>query len=86
MDLGITPSNLTEEDTRKLSDFETFIAIIKGYCGTLILNLPGTFAMGGYLASPFLLLLSAVITTFCVVSLVKVGLHYKSYSYSDVMQ
>ena len=43
---------------RKMSAFETYIALIKGYCVLLVLILPKSFANGGFLASGFLLVLS----------------------------
>lgn len=59
-----------------LSNFEVYIALIKGYCITLVLFLPGAFVLGGTVMSPLLMLASAVVTTACVAKLVAVGLHY----------
>lgn len=66
----------------KLTNFEVYIALVKGYCITVVLFLPGAFAMAGVIAGPLLLAVSAVVTTVCVVKLVNVAHHYKSYSYS----
>jgi hypothetical protein len=59
-----------------LSNFEVYIALIKGYCITLVLFLPGAFVMAGPIVSPLLMLASAVITTICVAKLVAVGNFY----------
>ena len=59
---------------------------MKGYCVILILFLPGTFAMGGYLATCIIFTISATITTICVQMLVNVGIQYNTYSYSLVIE
>ena len=66
----------------KLTPFETYIAVIKAFCGTMIMFIPKAFYNGGYLVSPILLLCSLTLTTICMLKLVKVGLKYKCYSYS----
>ncbi len=69
------------QSERKLTDFETFVALIKGYCSVLILFIPGAFIMGGLYASSLLMLASAAVTTVCVVKLVAVGLLLETFSY-----
>lgn len=41
--------------------FETYIAVIKGYCALMILVLPRSFANGGYVLSPIVLTISGLI-------------------------
>lgn len=46
---------------RKMTAFETYVALIKGYCAIIILLLPKTFSHGGYVFSPICLIVSAII-------------------------
>lgn len=45
--------------------FDTFFALIKGYCAIVILILPKGFQNGGYIFSPIMLILSFFLTTRC---------------------
>lgn len=74
------------EQTRKLSYFETYIALIKGYCAIAILMLPKSFANGGYGVSPLFIAGNAVVSTVCVAKLIDAGNHFKLYSYSLVVE
>ena len=58
----------------KLSPFQTYIAIIKGYCAILILFIPSTFVNGGWVASSLLFLFAAWISTVCVLKLIESGI------------
>lgn len=71
--------------TRKLSLFETYIALIKGYCATVILTLPRAFLNGGYMLSPVLMIVAATLTTLCVKQLVQTGIKYNIYCYSMIV-
>ena len=84
-DLSFQISKL-EPAPPKLTNFEVYIALIKGYCITVVLFLPGAFAMAGLIAGPLLMFVSALVTTLCVSKLVNVAHHYKSYSYSMVTE
>jgi hypothetical protein len=55
---------------RKMDATETFIAIIKGYCGAVILFTPKAFAKGGFLFSSLTMVVSGIFTTFCAKKLV----------------
>ena len=66
---------------RKMSAFETYIALIKGYCVLLVLILPKSFANGGFLASGFLLVLSGFFSAASACLLAEAGLKEKIYSY-----
>ena len=46
---------------RKMSAFETYIALLKGYCAIAILIMPKAFANGGWAASAALEVAAAVI-------------------------
>lgn len=59
---------------QKLSNFECYIALVKGYCAILILVLPRSFATGGFACTAVLVLASGVISTFCASLLVQAGL------------
>lgn len=56
---------------RKLSAFETYVALIKGYCALMILVLPKSFTTGGYVFSPLCLLASATLQVFAGLKLVQ---------------
>ena len=66
----------------KLSPFQTFIAIIKGYCAILILFIPSTFVNGGWAMSSALFIFAAWISTVCVIKLIESGLKIGIFSYS----
>lgn len=57
------------DKTPKLSPFEAYIALIKGYCAMTILMLPKAFANGGWLASLVFLIVSGLLTTLCAIKL-----------------
>ena len=69
-----------------MSDLQTFIALVKGYCSIFILFLPRAFVMGGYLVSPLLMACSAMLTSLCVVKLVRVGQSTETFCYSKVAE
>ena len=71
----ITPVNEIESEPKdkKLSNFETFAALWKGYCVSTFLYLPGGFSMAGYVAAPILLILGGLLSTICVRKLVDVS-------------
>lgn len=50
-----------EPEPKKMNEFETFIAVIKGYCALMILILPRSFVNGGYLFSPMCLIISCAL-------------------------
>ena len=55
---------------RKMTSFETYIALIKGYCGISVLLMPRAFQHGGWFASAGMEIGSAFITTLCAAKLV----------------
>ena len=65
-----------------MSPFETYIALIKGYCVILILILPKAFAEGGYMASAILLIMSGIFSAGSACLLAEAGLKENLYSYS----
>ena len=76
-------SSLNEQ---KLSPFECYIALVKGYCVILVLVLPRSFATGGYACTAALVLVSGLISTFCASLLVQAGLQANIHSYSLLTQ
>jgi len=65
-----------------MTAWETYIALIKGYCCIVPLMMPRAFMQGGYVFSPVVLIASCFITSFAALKLVKVGqiLGISSYS------
>ena len=74
----------TESDSKKLSPFEVYIALIKGYCVILVLILPKAFVVGGYMTSAILMFLSGIIAAVCANLLVQSGLRANITSYSEL--
>ena len=74
-----SPQSIAE---RKMSPFETYIALIKGYCVLLVLILPKAFASGGFLASSILLIVSGVFSAASACLLAEAGQRENLYSYS----
>lgn len=66
----------------KIGPLATFLALIKGYCAIVVLILPKSFVNGGYLMSPAILIISAILTTICAIKLVQAGLKTNIMSYS----
>lgn len=56
-----------------MNAFETYIAIIKGYCALMILVLPRAFSRGGYVFSPIVMMVSGAIQMYCALKLVAAG-------------
>ena len=71
---------------KKLSPFESYIALIKGYCILSILFLPTAFANGGWGVSGFFLVTSGILSLIACQKLVDVGLALSIYSYPLVVQ
>ena len=69
-----------------MSNFETYVAIIKGYCGMSILICPKAYQNGGFIFSPLIQILSATFTTICVSKLIKVANKKKIYSYGQLVE
>ncbi len=65
-----------------MNAFETYIALIKGYCALMILVLPRSFQRGGYVASVVIMLVSAYIQYISALKLIKAGQKLNLFSYS----
>lgn len=76
---------IKRDKPRKLNRFETYVALIKGYCALTILTLPKSFQNGGYIFAPINLFISGILTTICVEKLILTGLKYEIYCYSQVV-
>ena len=68
--------------TKKMNAFETYIALIKGYCALMILVLPRAFGRGGYIFSPIVMMLSGAVQMYCALKLVAAGQKLGLQSYS----
>ena len=55
---------------RKMSWWETFVALMKGYCAIAVLVMPIGFLTAGWAAASALEATAAVVTTICVLKLV----------------
>ena len=55
---------------KKMNAFETYIALVKGYCCVVILFIPKAFTNGGWLWGNVCILISAWFTTMCARKLV----------------
>ena len=71
---------------KKMNAFETYIALIKGYCGACILFQPKGFSNGGYIFSGIAMMLSCYFTIVCSLKLVQVGNKLRCYSYSEIVK
>ena len=69
-----------------MNEFETYVAIIKGYCGAVILFCPKAFANGGYGFGTFCLLASGIFTLICARKLIECGQKYDCFSYSLIVK
>ena len=69
-----------------MTPFETYIALLKGYCTLSVILIPKAFFHGGWLASALFELGSAVLTTICAIKLVQAGLLLKIYSYQLIVE
>ena len=61
------------KELTKMSAFQTYVAVIKGYCGACVLFTPRAFTNGGWAFSCVALMLSGMLTTICAVKLINVG-------------
>ena len=69
-----------------MSPFETYVAVLKGYCAILILFIPSSYVNGGWAVSSVLFLGAGIISTVCVLFLIQVGLKLGIYSYSGIVE
>ena len=69
-----------------MDEFQTFIAILKGYCGSCALFTPKAFANGGFLFSTLSLCFSGILTSLCAIKLIKIGQKLGCYSYSEIVK
>ena len=70
------------EKVTKMSNFDTYIALIKGYCVLSVLLIPKAFSNGGWGISAIFLLTSGYFSMIACLKLVDVGLQLNLYSYS----
>jgi len=85
-ELGAGSEVNTGPPAKKLSAWQTYVFLMKAYCGVSLLFFPKAFQNGGYLFSGLMETASAFLTTVCVMKLVKCGLHYGVFSYSGVVE
>jgi len=69
-----------------MNAFETYIAIIKGYCGPSLLYVAKAFSNGGYIWSPIVHVCICMFALQCSLKLVKLGKKYQCFSYSSIVK
>ena len=69
-----------------MNEFETYVAIIKGYCGAAVLLCPKAFSNGGYLYSVICIAVCGLFTTLCAKKLIECGQKYQCFSYSLIVK
>ena len=74
------------QKVKKLSPFESYIAVLKGYCVLSILLLPKAFYDGGWLISPSFIVFNGVLSCIACIMLIDTGLAYKIYSYPLIVE
>lgn len=77
---------LVKSSVKKLGPVSTFLTLIKGFICTGILYLPKAFVNGGWLWTSFMLLIEAVITTYCGYLLLEVRAKTGLSNYSEIGQ
>ena len=70
----------------KLTNFETYIALLKGYCVISVLLCPKAFVNAGWGMASIFILASGVISLLACNELVDTGLSLKIYSYPLIVQ
>lgn len=71
-------------DKGKLTAWQSFISIVKGYCAIVILILPKNYQNGGYGVSTLTLMLSAILTTYCAIKLIQTAQKTGVVNYSKI--
>lgn len=71
---------------KKLSNFETYIALLKGYCVLSVLLTPKAFRNGGWGMSGLFIIFGGLISLYACCMLVETGLSLKIYSYPLIVQ
>lgn len=74
------------EIKQKLTPFETYIALIKGYCCLSVLLVPKAFTNGGWGLSSIFMVFSGLISLWACNKLVETGLATRIYSYPLVVE
>ena len=69
------------QKVKKLTNFETYIALIKGYCVLSVLLVPKAFSNGGWGISAIFMVMSGGLSCLACLKLVDVGLQLNLYSY-----
>ena len=73
-DISELSSVLKEDCVPKMSEFESFVAICKGYCAINILILPKNFENGGWLVGILSINIGCCFVLYCAHKLVKCGI------------
>ena len=66
--------NRRRSQVKKLTPFETYIALIKGYCVLSVLIAPKAFVNGGFGVSGFFVAASGILSLLAALKLVDAGL------------
>ena len=68
-----------------MTEFQTYIACIKGNCGACVLFIPKAYANGGLLFSNFAMIFMGTLLAFTSVKLVYCGQKMGAFSYSEIV-
>ena len=71
---------------KKMSNFSTYIALVKGYCGLLVLVIPRQFRRGGLVFAPILMTVSGIVEWYCCMMLVKIANKINIHNYSLIAE
>ena len=69
-----------------MNGFETYFAVIKGYTTTSIFMIPIAFKTGGWLFSPFPLIVMCAIETTSAVRLIQAARRVSIFNYPDLVE
>ena len=79
--ISITTTSDEYHELPKMSDFEAYISICKGYCAINILILPKQFSNGGWLVSILSINLGCYFVLYCAQKLIDCSFKVKSFTY-----
>ena len=57
------------EESKKMTPFQAYFALLKAYCAINILLLPKAFKNGGYILSPIALICSCIFECTCAIKI-----------------
>lgn len=71
---------------KKLSNWDTFVAVAKAYCAINVLLLPCSFKNGGYIIAPVAMVVACFFESLCAARLTSVANKFQIFSYPLIMK